>query len=67
MRSSTAEVVDTPTAIPVGTQCTTGQTCPESGIWTVVGAPRTASPIVKGKRFPPYRGKAAVWQLALHA
>jgi len=67
MRSSTAEVVDMPTITPIGTQCTTGQTCPESGIWTVVGAPRTASPIVKGKRFPPYCGKAAVWQLALHA
>ena len=42
---------------------TTGQTCPISGVWQVVGVPTTTAPIAKGNRMPPYDGKAVTWQL----
>ena len=41
----------------------TGQICPESGIWKVLGTPSTTAPIAKNNRFPPYRGKAVTWKL----
>lgn len=47
----------------VGRTATTGETCPESGIWKVVGTPTTTAPIAKGNRFPPYENKAVTWQL----
>ncbi|RYZ86662.1 MAG: hypothetical protein EOP04_13415 [Proteobacteria bacterium] len=45
----------------------TGETCPESGVWKVVGAPSTTAPIAKGNRMPPYDGKAVTWQLIQRA
>jgi hypothetical protein len=47
----------------VGRTVTTGETCPESGVWKVVGSPSTTAPIAKGNRMPPYGGKAVTWQL----
>jgi len=52
---------------PIGTTATTGQNCPESGVWKVVGTPTTTAPIAKGNRMPPYGGKAVTWKLTAHA
>lgn len=52
---------------PIGTTATTGQTCPESGVWKVVGTPSTTAPIAKGNTMPPYGGKAVTWQLMAYA
>jgi hypothetical protein len=47
----------------VGTTARTGEICPESGVWQVVGTPTTTAPIAKGNRMPPYDGKAVTWKL----
>lgn len=52
---------------PIGSTASTGQICPESGVWKVMGSPSTTAPIAKGNRMPPYNGKAVTWQLILHA
>lgn len=46
-----------------GRTATTGENCPESGVWKVVGSPSTTAPIAKGNRMPPYDGKAVTWIL----
>lgn len=57
----------TSTKTPIGTIAKTGATCPESGVWKVVGTPSTTAPIAKGNRMPPYGGKAVSWQLIQYA
>lgn len=52
---------------PIGTTATTGQTCPESGVWKVVGNPSTTAPIAKGNTMPPYNRSAVTWQLTQYA
>lgn len=52
---------------PLGTTATTGETCPESGVWQVVGSPTTTAPIAKGNRMPPYAGQAVTWKLIQYA
>ena len=52
---------------PIGTTATTAQTCPESGVWQVVGTPSTTAPIAKGNTMPPYAGKAVTWKLIQYA
>lgn len=52
---------------PIGTTASTGQTCPESGVWRVVGVPSTTAPIAKGNRMPPYGGNRVTWILAAYA
>lgn len=47
----------------IGTRVHTGEKCPESGVWKVVGTPSTTAPISKGETMPPYGGNAVVWQL----
>jgi hypothetical protein len=47
----------------VGTLAKTGEICPESGVWAVVGTPTTTAPIAKGNRMPPYAGRAVNWCL----
>lgn len=47
----------------IGTTARTGEVCPESGVWEVVGTPTTTAPIAKGNRMPPYSGKAVTWRL----
>lgn len=41
----------------------TGQKCPASGVWQVVGYPTTTAPIAIGNVMPPYLGKAVTWEL----
>jgi len=53
--------------LPIGTTAKTGENCPESGIWKVIGSPSTTAPIAKGNRMPPYGGKAVTWKLIQHA
>ncbi|MGA0543142.1 hypothetical protein [Neotabrizicola sp. VNH66] len=55
------------TRAPLGTTAKTGEACPESGVWKVVGTPSTTAPIAKGNRMPPYGGKAVTWTLIQHA
>lgn len=52
---------------PIGTTARTGETCPESGVWKVIGTPTTTAPIAKNNRMPPYSGKAVTWQLNSYA
>ena len=52
---------------PIGTTARTGENCPESGVWKVVGSPSTTAPIARGNRMPPYDGKAVTWQLTRYA
>ncbi len=59
--------MSTSTKSPIGTTAKTGATCPESGVWKVVGMPSTTAPIAKGNRMPPYDGKAVTWQLIRYA
>lgn len=48
----------------LGTRASTGQTCPESGVWKVDHPiDTTTAPIAKGNTMPPYKGKAVVWVL----
>lgn len=47
----------------LGTTAKTGEKCPESGVWRVVGTPTTTAPIAKGNTMPPYQGKAVTWEL----
>ena len=47
----------------IGTTAHTGEVCPESGVWEVVGTPTTTAPITKGERMPPYDRKAVTWRL----
>jgi hypothetical protein len=55
------------TRYPIGTTATTGQICPESGVWQVVGVPTTTAPIAKGNKMPPYANKAVTWKLIQYA
>lgn len=52
---------------PIGTTAKTGENCPESGVWQVVGSPSTTAPISKGNRMPPYNNQAVTWKLIQHA
>lgn len=52
---------------PLGTKARTGENCPESGVWKVVGTPTTTAPISKGNRMPPYDDRAVTWELIRYA
>ena len=52
---------------PIGTTAKTGEKCPESGVWAVIGYPSTTAPIAKGNRMPPYGQRAVTWKLIKHA
>lgn len=52
---------------PLGTRAKTGEKCPESGVWKVVGNPSTTAPIAEGNTMPPYQGKAVTWELSQYA
>jgi hypothetical protein len=54
-------------AVAIGTTAKTGERCPESGVWEVVGTPSTTAPISRGEVMPPYAGKAVTWRLIRHA
>ncbi|WP_345786479.1 hypothetical protein [Prosthecobacter sp.] len=59
--------MSTLTKAPLGTTARTGETCPESGVWQVVGNPTTTAPISKGNKMPPYAGQAVTWKLIQYA
>lgn len=40
---------------------TSGQKCPESGIWKIVGEITTTQAIMKGDQIPEYCGKKVRW------
>ena len=52
---------------PIGTTASTGQTCPESGVWKSLDTPSTPAPIAKGNRMPPHNGNAVTWKLTQYA
>jgi hypothetical protein len=52
---------------PIGTTARTGEHCPESGVWEVVGYPTTTAPIAQGNVMPPYSGRAVTWRLVRYA
>ena len=58
---------ETKTRLPISTTASTGQTCPESGVWKVIGDHSTTAPIAKGNRMPPYGGQAVTWKLIQYA
>ena len=53
--------------VPLGTTARTGEKCPESGVWEVVGTPSTTAPIAIGNTMPPYRNRAVTWKLIQYA
>ncbi len=59
--------MSTRSRVPLGTTARTGEVCPESGVWEVVGTPSTTAPIAEGNRMPPYDGKAVTWRLKQYA
>lgn len=59
--------ITTKTRKPIDTKAKTGEICPESGVWKVVGYPTTTAPIAEGNRMPPYDGKAVTWELTQYA
>lgn len=54
-------------SVPLGTTARTGEVCPCSGVWAVVGYPTTTAPIAIGNRMPPYAGQAVTWKLVSYA
>jgi hypothetical protein len=52
---------------PIGTTAKTGERCPESGVWAVVGSPSTTAPIAKHNVMPPYAGRSVTWRLQSYA
>lgn len=54
-------------SVPLGTKARTGQSCPGSGVWKVVGYPSTTAPIARSNTMPPYNNKAVTWELIQHA
>jgi hypothetical protein len=52
---------------PLGTRASTGQICPESGVWEVEGYPSTTAPIAKGNVMPPYDRRSVTWILIQYA
>ncbi|MFA5950807.1 MAG: hypothetical protein WC807_11055 [Hyphomicrobium sp.] len=54
-------------ATAIGTRIRTGESCPESGVWTAEDTPSTTAPIARGNRMPPHRGKSVYWRLTRYA
>lgn len=52
---------------PLGTKAKTGEKCPESGVWKVIGIPTTTAPITEGETMPPYSNKGVTWELIQYA
>ena len=52
---------------PLRTTAKTGEKCPESGVWEVVGSPSTTALIAVGNTMPPYSAKAVTWMLIRYA
>lgn len=52
---------------PLGTKAKTGEKCPESGVWKVIGTPSTTAPISEGNTMPPYNNNSVTWELIQYA
>lgn len=52
---------------PIGTTASTGQRCPESGVWQAQKSPFGTAPIAEHNVMPPYHGVAVVWKLVQYA
>ncbi len=52
---------------PIGITASTGEICPESGVWEAQSRPSTTAPIAKGNRMPPYNGHTVAWKLIRYA
>jgi hypothetical protein len=52
---------------PIGTTASTGQKCPESGVWKSLDDQSTTAPIAQGNTMPPHNGKAVTWKLIQYA
>ncbi len=52
---------------PIGTTASTGERCPESGVWKSLDAPSTIAPIAKSNVMPPHNGRAVSWKLTQYA
>jgi hypothetical protein len=59
--------MNTRTRKPIGTTATTGQRCPESGVWQAQKSPFGTAPIAEGNVMPPYQGSAVTWKLIRYA
>lgn len=57
----------TKTKKPLGTAATTGQKCPESGVWQAQKSPYGTAPIAEHNVMPPYHGVAVTWKLIRYA
>ncbi len=53
--------------LPLGTRRTTGQECPESGVWKALSTPSTTIPLAVGNKFPPYNQQSVTWELTQYA
>jgi len=47
----------------VGRTASTGEKCPESGVWKSLDNPSTTAPIAIGNTMPPHNNKAVTWKL----
>ena len=52
---------------PIGIIASTGEKCPESRVWKVVGEETTIAPLAKGNKMPPYKNKGVVWVIIQYA
>jgi hypothetical protein len=52
---------------PIGTTATTGEKCPESGVWKSQDTPSTTAPIAINNVMPPHNKKAVTWKLISYA
>ncbi|MFF3672249.1 hypothetical protein [Microtetraspora malaysiensis] len=47
----------------IGMTAKTGQRCPETGHWEVIGSPSKIALITKHSTMPPYRNAGVIWRL----
>lgn len=54
-------------AAPLGTSARTGESCPVTGVWQVVGTPSASALVAEGDPMPTYRERPVVWELSMYA
>jgi hypothetical protein len=52
---------------PIGTIASTGQRCPESGVWQSQDSPSTTAPIAEHNVMPPHNQRSVNWKLIRYA
>lgn len=48
---------------PIGTTAETGEECPGSGVWQIVGDPEVTAPVSQGQKMPAHQGRHVTWKL----